>query len=118
MNPLGKCSATCRGCAASAWDELGKPRNLGRLRYTRRRFSWFQGVATRHENSSGNVGRSKNPSHIFILLQPWRNINLLTCRARWNYSDPAARPNLIPAATRRPILKNETSGDSYGKRFS
>src|SRR5262249_70441 len=35
---LGKCSATCRGCAASAWDELRKPRNLGRLRYPRRRF--------------------------------------------------------------------------------
>src|SRR5262245_44733042 len=36
---LRKCSATCRGCAASAWGELRKPRNLGRLRYPRRRFS-------------------------------------------------------------------------------
>src|SRR5262245_14226544 len=53
-----KCSATCRGCAASAWDELRKPRNLGRLRYTRRRFSWFQGVAMRHEGSSEKVGQT------------------------------------------------------------
>src|SRR5262245_22304187 len=29
----GESSATCRGCAASAWDESRKPRNLGRLRY-------------------------------------------------------------------------------------
>jgi hypothetical protein len=28
---FGKSSATCRGCAASAWDELRKPRNLGPL---------------------------------------------------------------------------------------
>src|SRR5262245_36310270 len=49
---LRKSSATCRGCAASAWDRLRKQRNLGRLRHARRRFSWFQGVARDINNSS------------------------------------------------------------------
>jgi len=60
--------ATCRGCAASAWDELRIPRNLGRLRYTRRRFSLFQDVAVakRHEprlRVSRQTGKMLNPSY-------------------------------------------------------
>src|SRR5262245_12265781 len=56
---LGKCSATCRGCAALAWEELRMPRYVGRLRFPRRRFSLLQGVATRHEGSSGDQPRKR-----------------------------------------------------------
>src|SRR5215510_6219557 len=51
---LGKSSATCRGCVATARDELRKQRNLGRLRYSCRRFSLFR-ASHRDMNDSSEL---------------------------------------------------------------
>src|SRR5262245_15934043 len=54
-----------RGCAAPAIDEMRNSAISARLRYSRRRFSWFHGVATRHESSSAKctVGCPKASGH-------------------------------------------------------
>src|SRR5262245_40499488 len=69
---------------------VGKTRNLGRLRYTRRRFSWFQGVACDMNNSSDELPRRtrrKNKN-----FAPFRMASWMSSLLRFSLGRIAAPP--------------------------